>query len=600
MTREVPEKLQEKLARLPAKAGVYLFKNGRGRVIYVGKAKVLRNRVRQYFQKSHKLDPKTAALVAEAADLDLIATDNELEALILESSLIKTEKPRYNILLRDDKDWLYLKLTMSEEFPRAMLVRRPEKSRDLVFGPFIPARMARRTQSILHKYFGIRTCSRTITGGDARACLQHDMGRCRAPCLSREAWGEYEESVRTARMLLEGRNRELVAELKGAMREASRRQLYEKASGCRDAMEVAQRLGEEQRIASTGFEEQDVFAYHYADGKAAMVLFAVRRGLVRSKKEFAWEKLGEAEAEGLVGTAIQQFYHGISYIPKTIIVQEDFEGRPLLEEWLSGRRGAKVEIAVPRRGKRRHLLALALENSELAWKSRFMVTEKEALRALREALELPAQPRIIECFDISSIQGSDQVASLVRWVDGKPRKSDFRKFKIRSVEGADDYASMREAVQRRYSRLVREDGELPDLVLVDGGKGQLGAALEALDAAGAGGLPVAAIAKREETLFVPGKRKAIRLPKRDPALRLVQRIRDEAHRFAVSYHRQRHAQRTLTTALKRVPGIGPKRAKKLLTRFGSLERIRKAPAEELEAAVGKANAKALMAYLERS
>ena len=598
MTREVPEKLQEKLARLPAKAGVYLFKNGRGRVIYVGKAKVLRNRVRQYFQKSHKLDPKTAALVAEAADLDLIATDNELEALILESSLIKTEKPRYNILLRDDKDWLYLKLTTSEEFPRALLVRRPEKSRDLVFGPFIPANIARRTKSILHKYFGIRTCSRTITGDDPRACLQYDMGRCCAPCISREAWEEYGESVGTARMLLEGRTWELVAELKESMREASRRQLYEKAAGCRDAVEVAQRLSEEQRIASTGFEEQDVFAYHCAEGKAAMVLFAVRRGLVRSKKDFAWEGLGDADTERLLSTAIQQFYHGISYIPKTIIVQEDFEERPLLQEWLSGRRGTKVEIAVPQRGKKRQLLVLAVENAELAWKSRFLVTEREALRALQEALELPAQPRIIECFDISSTQGSDQVASMVRWVDGKPRKGDFRKYKIKSVEGADDFASMREAVQRRYARLVREDGELPDLVLVDGGKGQLGAALEALDAAGTGGLPVAALAKREETLFVPGKRKAVRLPKTDPALRLVQRIRDEAHRFAVSYHRQRRAQRTLTTALRRVPGIGPKRAKKLLVRFGSLERIRKAPAEELEAAVGKVNAKALMEYLE--
>jgi len=598
MTREIPERLQEKLGRLPAKAGVYLFKNKRGRVIYVGKAKVLRNRVRQYFQKSHKLEAKTAALVADAADLDLIATDNELEALILESSLIKTEKPRYNILLRDDKDWLYLKLTTSEEFPRALLVRRPEKSRDLVFGPFIPANIARRTKSILHKYFGIRTCSRTITGDDPRACLQYDMGRCCAPCISREAWEEYGESVGTARMLLEGRTWELVAELKESMREASRRQLYEKAAGCRDAVEVAQRLSEEQRIASTGFEEQDVFAYHCAEGKAAMVLFAVRRGLVRSKKDFAWEGLGDADTERLLSTAIQQFYHGISYIPKTIIVQEDFEERPLLQEWLSGRRGTKVEIAVPQRGKKRQLLVLAVENAELAWKSRFLVTEREALRALQEALELPAQPRIIECFDISSTQGSDQVASMVRWVDGKPRKGDFRKYKIKSVEGADDFASMREAVQRRYARLVREDGELPDLVLVDGGKGQLGAALEALDAAGTGGLPVAALAKREETLFVPGKRKAVRLPKTDPALRLVQRIRDEAHRFAVSYHRQRRAQRTLTTALRRVPGIGPKRAKKLLVRFGSLERIRKAPAEELEAAVGKVNAKALMEYLE--
>ena len=598
MAGEINEKLREKLKRLPGSPGVYLFKNARGKVIYVGKAKVLRNRVRQYFQKNHG-DTKTAMLAAEIADLDLIATDNELEALILENSLIKTERPRFNVLLRDDKDWLYIKLTTSEEFPRALLVRRPEKSKDQIYGPFIPAHLARRTKSILHKYFGVRTCSREITGEDPRACLQHDMGRCSAPCISRAVWEEYGESIARARMLLEGRNAELLAGLKEAMHDASRRQLYEKAAGCRDAIEVVEQLNEEQRIASTGFEEQDIFAYHFEDGKAAMILFAVRNGLVRSKKEFAWENLDDGEADSLLATAIQQFYHGISYIPRTIIVQRDFEGRELLQQWLSGIRESKVEIAVPQRGRKRNLLKLAEENSALAWKSRFTVTEKEALAALAEALGLPDLPARIECFDISTIQGADQVGAMVSWVNGKPRRGEFRKYKVKTVEGSDDFASMREVVRRRYTRVVREDGALPNLVIVDGGKGQLSAAAEALDAAGVGDLPLASIAKKEELIYVQGHRGPIRLSRRDPALKLVQRIRDEAHKTAVGYHRDRRSKRTLGTALKKIPGIGPERARKLLTRFGSLERVKKAGEEQIAETVGKKTARALKEFLEK-
>jgi len=440
--------LRAKLSDLPDKPGVYLFKNSKGRVIYVGKAKVLRNRVRQYFQKSHTGDGKTEMLVEEIADLELITTSNELEALILENSLIKTERPRFNILLRDDKDWLYLKLTTSETFPRAFLVRRPEKSKDLVFGPFIPAYLARRTKAILHKYFGIRTCNRTISGEDPRACLQHDMGRCCAPCINKEVWEEYGNYVRKAKLLLEGRNTELVRDLDTAMQEASRMQLYEKAAGFRDAIDVVHRLSEEQRI-----EEQDIFAYHFEGGKAAMVLFAVRNGLVRSKKEFAWDRLGSEEAGTLLGTAIQQFYHGISYIPKFVVVQHEFEERKLLQEWLSGVRGTKVEIVIPKRGRKRNLLKLAEENARLAWKSRFTVTEKEALQELADALELPSLPVRIECFDISTIQGADQVGSMVCWINGKPRRSEYRRFKVKTVEGTDDFASMREVVQRRYTRL---------------------------------------------------------------------------------------------------------------------------------------------------
>ena len=598
MAEKKQDKLKQKLTRLPARPGVYLFKNARGKVIYVGKAKVLRNRVRQYFQKSNSLDTKTALLVAEIADVDLITTENELEALILENSLIKTEKPRYNILLRDDKDWLYIKLTDSEAFPRALLVRRPEKSKDQIFGPFIPAYLARRTKATLHKYFGIRTCNRNISGNDPRACLQYDMGRCCAPCINRAAWEEYADNVRKAHLLLEGRNSELIAALKDSMLDASSRRLYEKAAGYRDAVDVARKLNEEQRVASTGFEEQDVFATHVEDEKAVIVLFAVRRGLVRSKKEFSWERVGADEAENLLSTAIQQFYHGISYIPKTVVVQRDFEDRALLQEWLSGVRGGKVEILVPQRGRKRSLLKLALENSRLAWKNRFTVSEKEALSALQQALGLPSLPSRIECFDISTIQGADQVGSMVSWVNGKPRRSEYRKYKVKTVEGVDDFASMREVVQRRYTRLVREDAALPDLVLIDGGKGQLSAATAALDAAGVGDLPVASIAKKEELLYLPGRGKPIRLRGSDPALRLVQRIRDEAHRTAVGYHRDRRSRRTLTTALKKAPGIGPARAKKLLLKFGSLERVKSAPLDDLAAVVGAKTAASLKEFLE--
>ena len=598
MAENKEDKLKQKLTRLPARPGVYLFKNARGKVIYVGKAKVLRNRVRQYFQKANSLDSKTALLVAEIADLDLIATENELEALILENSLIKTEKPRYNILLRDDKDWLYLKLTTSEPFPRALFVRRPQKSKDLVYGPFIPAHIARRTKAILHKYFGIRTCNRNITGNDPRACLQYDMGRCCAPCISRDVWHEYAGHVHTARLLLEGRNSELVADLRQSMLNSSSRRLYEKAAGYRDAVDVAQQLNEEQRVASTGFEEQDVFAAHVEDEKAVIVLFAVRRGLVRSKKEFSWERLGAEEAENLLSTAIQQFYHGISYIPKTVVVQRDFENRPLLQQWLTSVRGTKVEILVPQRGRKRSLLKLALENARLAWKNRFTVTEKEALSALREALGLPSLPARIECFDISTIQGADQVGSMVSWINGKPRRSEYRKYKIKTVEGTDDFASMAEVVLRRYTRLVREDAPLPDLVLIDGGKGQLSAASAALDAAGVGDLPVVSIAKKEELLYLPGRPKPLRLARAHPALKLLQRIRDEAHRTAVGYHRDRRSRRTLTTALKKVPGIGPARAKKLLLKFGSLQRVKNAPPEDLAAVLGAKTAAALREFLE--
>jgi excinuclease ABC subunit C len=594
------EKLQSKLRRLPVSAGVYLFKNGRGQVIYVGKAKVLRNRVRQYFQKAGSLDSKTAALMREVTDLDLIATDNELEALILENSLIKTEKPRYNILLRDDKDWLYLKLTTSEPFPRALLVRRPEKSKDLVYGPFIPAHLARRTKAILHKYLGIRTCNRTITGADPRACLQYDMGRCCAPCISKGVWDEYADNVRKARMLLEGRNTELIAELRESMSEASRKRLYEKAAGFRDAIEIVQQRSEEQRIASTGFEEQDVFAAHIEDDKAVIVLFAVRRGLVRSKKEFSWERLSADDSENLLSTAIQQFYHGISYIPQTVVVQSDFADRTLLEQWLAGARGTKVEIAVPQRGRKRSLLELALENARLAWKNRFTLTEKEALKALQDALALPALPARIECFDISTIQGADQVGTMVSWVNGKPRRSEYRKYKIKTVEGTDDFASMREVVLRRYARLVREGGTLPDLVLIDGGKGQLSAACAALEAAGVGDLPAASLAKKEELVHLPGRKDALRLSRSDPALRLLQQIRDEAHRTAVGYHRDRRGKRTLATALRKVPGIGPARAKKLLIEFGSLERVKKADEAEIAAVIGPKAAKAVREFLERT
>jgi excinuclease ABC subunit C len=594
---ESEQNLKTKLKNLPDKPGVYLYKNDRGRVIYVGKAKVLKNRVRSYFSQSHQHDPKTASLVSEIVDLDLITTANELEALILENSLIKTERPKYNILLRDDKDWLYIRLTTDEKFPRLMLVRRPDKKDGLVFGPYIPASIARRTKAIAHKYFGIRTCNRDIDGNDPRACLQYDMKRCAGPCISKAAWPAYQQDVGRMMKLLQGKNEELVHELKEAMVDASAAKLYESAAGFRDALEVVQRQREEQRIASTGFEEQDIFAYHVEENKAILLMFAVRNGLVKSRKEFHRDTISKDELANLLALALQQFYHGISFIPKTVIVQHDFEGRQLLEEWLASLKGSKVEILIPQRGKKKSLLELTLENARLSWKNKFTIPDARILSALQDRLGLATLPRHIECFDISTIQGSDTVAGMVCYKDGKPRKGDYRKFTIKTVEGSDDFASMREAVGRRYSRLVREDAPLPDLVLIDGGKGQLSSAIEALAKIGLDQLPVASVAKKEEILYTRENNDGIFLAKTDPALKLIQRIRDETHRYAITFHRNKRSQRTLTTVLKKIPGIGPKRAKQLLTEFGSVERVKNATIEDLATAVGPKMAAELKRYL---
>ena len=590
-TNNIPKKLQEKLERLPDSPGVYLYKNAAGKVIYVGKAKILKNRVRSYFQKSHHLDPKTTRLVADIQDLDLITTKNELEALILENSLIKTEKPRYNILLRDDKDWFYLQFTTEEDFPRVKLIRRPGKKDGLVFGPYIPAYLARKTKSILHKYFGIRTCSRDITGKDKRACLQYDMKRCCGPCINKDVWPDYQEAAERAKMLLCGKTRELLNDLKESMMAAAAKMLYEKAAGFRDAIDVVNRQSEEQRIASTGFEEQDIFAYSFKDLKAVMVMFAVRNGIVRSKKEFYWNEVTSEDAENLISTTIQQFYHGVSYIPKTILVQDNFEDRELLEQWLSDTKEQKVEILIPQRGRKKSLLNLAVENAQLAWKNRFTVSEKDALLALQEALDLPKLPAHIECFDISHIQGSEQVASMVYWNNGKPKKSEYRKFKIKTVEGSDDFASMNEVVTRRYSRLLRENKPLPNLILIDGGKGQLSSSIAALEKIGITSVPIASLAKKEEILFTEDQPQGIKLGLAHPAVKLVQRIRDEAHRFAITFHRSRRAARTLTTSLKKIPGIGDKRAKTLLVKFGSLERVKAASFEDIAKTVGAKSAR---------
>jgi excinuclease ABC subunit C len=598
MSEHISEDLQKKLDDLPTSPGVYLYKNSKGKVIYVGKAKVLRNRVRSYFQSSRNLDPKTRNLVEEICDLDLISTENELEAMILENSLIKTEKPKYNIRLVDDKDWLYIQLTVDEEFPRVRLIRRPDKSAGLVFGPYIPSSLARKTKALLHKYFGVRTCNREITGEDPRACLQYDMHRCSGPCIDKDAFSIYKSEVSRARLLLEGKNNELLTELKQAMFEASSQTLYEKAAGLRDAIDVVKRQAEEQRIASTGFEEQDIFAFHVEDNKGTLIMFAVRNGLVKSKKEYHWQEVNQNEARELLSTAIQQYYHGISYIPKTIIVPHEPENKELLEQWLSTTRGTKVEIAIPMRGKKKNLLQLAQDNARLSWKNRFTITEKEALQALQDELQLNALPRHIECFDISNIQGSDTVASMVCWMEGKPRKSEYRKYKIKTVEGSDDFASMHEVVTRRYSRLVREEKPLPDLVLIDGGKGQLSSSFDALKKEGVEHIPLVSIAKKEELLFSASFPDGLALEHSNPGLRLLQRIRDEAHRFAITFHRSRREQRTLTTELKRIPGIGPKLSRKLLQSFGSLTRVKQAEEDKISEIIGPSKARLIREYFE--
>jgi excinuclease ABC subunit C len=592
--------LKEKLETVPAQHGVYLFKDGEGAVVYVGKARSLRDRVRSYFQAGRPVEVWRGDMAAQIADLDLVVTDTDMEALALENNLIKRHRPRYNVLLRDDKNHPYLKLTLAEEYPRLHVVRRVDEDGNAYGGPYIPALLGRKTAGMVHKLFGVRSCKEVLNGRRPRPCLQYQIGRCLAPCVAEiTSLERYREACDDARLFLEGRTEEVVRRLKEGMQRAAAADRFEEAASLRDQVRALERLDTPQKITTTDLEERDFFGAYVEGERAALQVFSVRDGKVVAREGFLLDKL--AEPETVLSSSVQQYYAQGRYVPREILVPSALADAELLQAWLSERRAGAVRIRVPQRGEKVRLLDLVMRNARLAFDLEWRHPRRqsqEILRALRDLLDLEVEPRRIECFDISNIQGSDVVASLVVFEDGLPRKSDYRTFRIRSVSGTpDDLASMREVVGRRYRRLLEEGKDLPDLILVDGGKGQLGAAMEALAELGVGHQPVASLAKREEAIFLPGRGEPVLLPRSSPVLQLVQRVRDEAHRFAVGFHRKTRARRTLHSELDEIPGVGPARRRKLLSRFGSLRGVRAASLLELAASVGAATAARIRARL---
>ncbi len=605
------EDLKEQIARLPEQPGVYVWANAAGEALYVGKARSLRDRVRSYLA-AHGLSPRHDALLAEIARLDVILTDSVMEALALENNLIKQRTPRYNILLRDDKNYPYLQLTTSEPFPRVLVARSVEKTGDFYAGPFLPAKLARRTMSLSHRLFGIRSCNEVITGQRARPCLEYDIKRCIAPCVREVCTAEqYGVAVTNTRLLLEGRNDELIETLRGRMVGASEGQRYEEAAQLRDAMRTVQTLRDrQQKVATAQLGDRDVFGLKVGPSGGTIHVFAMRGGRVVERVELSTDPGAIAGGDAdVLQAALSQFYE-LRVPPAEINLPADIDDREPMEEWLSARAGRRVRILVPQRGDKRALVDLATRNAELAYRTRFNETTAahfEALETLRSVFDLPALPRRIDCFDISTIQGSETVASMVVCEDGRMKKAEYRKFRVRGSRlGApqsrllDDFAAMREVVQRRYRKVLEEGGPFPDLILIDGGRGQLSAAYEALEGIGLGNLVAVGIAKKEEVLFTRDRPDPIVLPEHDPALLLIQRIRDEAHRFAVTFHRKARSMRDLRSGLDDVPGIGARRRRALLTAFGSLAGVRRATREELESVVGARAASAVLDYFARS
>jgi excinuclease ABC subunit C len=585
--------LREKASQLPLQPGVYLYKDAAGTVLYVGKAKNLRNRVRSYFNEDRLAEAKTGSLIQEAHDLDYILLDNEKEALALENNLIKQYKPRFNVLLRDDKTYPYIKLT-AEPWPRVYVTRRIRKDGQY-FGPYFPGNLAHRLVKFIHRHFQIPSCKVDLTRNHTHPCLEYHIHRCLGPCVQGLTTApEYAEHVHDARMFLEGRTRDLATGLRQRMEAASEAMEFERAAALRDLIATVEEVEEKQKMAAASGDDTDIFAYYAEEPQVAVNLFHLRNGRIVDRREFFWEDLDNLDPQEFFTTLLMQVYSAGQPIPANIHVPVELDDRDVLEELLTEKRGRKVEMHTPQRGQKRALLALVGSNARHSFEQRFRVlkpSSKAISEAVEEALNLPDAPRRIECFDISHIQGTDKVASMVVWEDGRMKKSDYRKFIIRTVEGNDDFASMYEVVTRRYGRLQEEGKPFPGLILIDGGLGQLHSAAAALEALGVLNQPLASLAKREEILYVFGQEdEPVILDRASPVLHLVQMIRDEAHRFAVTFHRSRRDARTLTSELSEVPGVGPRTVEKLLKKFGSLSSVKAASQEELIAAVGKSAA----------
>ena len=631
--------LHQKIRTIPTQPGCYLYKNAEGEVIYVGKAKNLRARVRSYFLEASQANAKTGSLMREAVDVEYITVANEHEALALENNLIKQKKPRFNILLRDDKTYPYIKLTTNERYPKVFVTRKLKKDGSAYFGPYFPGNLAYRLVDLIHRSFLIPSCKVDLSRYHPRACLQYYIKRCLGPCVEGFTTPEsYKETVRDVQLFLEGRTDELERLLTRRMEEAAEAEQFELAGRLRDQIVTVHQMQDKQRIATTDNEDADVFGYHYENEMLAVNLFHMRSGKIVDRRDFFWEDLPEFLSETLNETAeigesdgsngqnvqemapsesgasfspaaffsalLKQLYLDQSYVPRSVLAPVEFPDRAVLAEMLSDRTGKRVEILVPQRGEKRSLVDLVCQNAKQSYDQRFRVLQpgmKAIQESLQDALTLEELPRRIECFDISHIQGAETVASMVVWEDGAMKKSDYRKFQVKTVTGVDDFASMREVIQRRYKRLQEDNKPFPSLILIDGGLGQLHAAYEALEEIGVTLQPLASIAKREEIIYVYGQENdPVVLDRRSPVLHLIQKIRDESHRFAVTYHRKRRQMRDRDSELLAIPGVGPRTRQRLIEHFGSIRGIRQADPDALTAVVNAATAERIRRYFDEA
>src|SRR5271156_2193748 len=644
--------LLQKIRTIPTLPGCYLYKNAEGEVIYVGKAKNLRSRVRSYFLEASQANAKTGSLMREAVDVEYITVDNEREALALENNLIKQRKPRFNILLRDDKTYPYIKLTLHDRYPKVFVTRRLRKDGSAYFGPYFPGNLAYRLVDLIHRSFLIPSCKVDLSRYHPRACLQFYIKRCLGPCVQDLTTPEsYRETVRDVQLFLEGRPSELEHSLTTRMEAAAAAEQFELAARLRDQIVTVHQMQDKQRIASAENEDADVFGFHYENAMLAVNLFHMRAGKIVDRRDLFWEDLPESLLDTLTETVaetdeletvprmepdpaspapeigegipvvqhtavsepgaafspaaffsalLKQVYLDQSYVPRSILVPVEFPDRALLAEILSERTGRRVEILAPQRGEKRSLVDLVCQNAKQSYDQRFRVLQpgmKAIQEALQDALTLEELPRRIECFDISHIQGAETVASMVVWEDGAMKKSDYRKFQVKTVTGVDDFASMREVIQRRYKRLQEDKKPFPSLILIDGGLGQLHAAYSALEEIGVTLQPLASIAKREEIIYVYGQEnEPVVLDRRSPVLHLMQKIRDESHRFAVTYHRKRRQMRDRDSELLAIPGVGPRTRQRLIEHFGSVRGIKQAGPDALTAVVNSATAEKIRNY----
>ncbi len=603
---DVPEHIRSLVETLPHCPGVYLMRDVGGTVIYVGKAVDLRNRVRTYFQPSSWEDSKVRAIVSEIGDLEFIVTDSELEALILEANLIKEHRPRYNVRLKDDKRYPYIKITWADPFPKVLITRRMEQDGSRYFGPFTSSAAVRQTLELLRKSFPYLTCDREIHGHDTRPCLYYDIKLCLGPCIGAVTQEAYRAMIQGLVRFLEGRSDQVIADLETRMRAAADALDFEQAASLRDQLRSVRRIVEQQKIVSTIGSDQDVIAFARADGDACVQVFFIRGGKLLGREYFVLEGTQGEDTQEVMTAFLKQFYEEAAYVPSEVLLPEQVEEALVIEQWLRRKRGAKVTLHVPRRGRKRDLVAMAAVNAAetlAALRNQWQADahkHEQALAELQTALDLPAAPVRIECYDISTTQGTEVVGSMVVFVHAVPRKSDYRRFVVRGVTGQDDYAAMREVLTRRFrrwrmatsdevlgSRDIKGWAKLPDLLIVDGGKGQLNVAVEVLrDFDLLERVPVAGLAKQHEELFLPGRSAPIRLSARSEGLFLLQRVRDEAHRFAVTHHRARRRRAGVASQLDSIPGVGPARRKALLKAFGSLEAIRAATVDQLAAVPG--------------